>query len=53
MGAGTDSQLAWALERAVLLPLGDAAFAEKFPAIVAFHWIDWNLEANSANQRVF
>ena len=49
MRAWTDSKLSRALKWAVLLPLCDAAFTEKFPAIIAFHWVDWNLEANSTN----
>ena len=51
--AWTDSELARALEGAVLLPLRDTAFAEELPAIIAFHRVDRNLEANSTNKGVF
>lgn len=52
VGTGPDSKLARALKRTALRPLGDASLAEKFPAIVAFHWVIWNLEANTADERV-
>ena len=49
VGAWTDTKLARALKGTVLLPFRDASFAEKFPTIITFHWVDWNLEANSTN----
>lgn len=51
--AWPDSQLTWALEWAALTPFGDATFAEELPAIVALHWVYWDLQTDSANQRIF
>ena len=45
-------QLARALERAVLLPLGDAGLAEQVPTVLALHRINRNLQANAAPHRV-
>lgn len=39
VAAWTNSQDAWALEGAILLPARDALLAEKLPAVVTLHWI--------------
>ena len=46
------SQLTWALEWTALGPPCDAGFAEKFPAIVAFHRVDRNFQTDATNERV-
>jgi len=52
VGARTNSELAWALERTVLLPLGDTSFAKELAAVVALHGFDRYFEADATNQRV-
>ena len=53
MRAGPYPQLAWALERTVLLPLRNAGFAEQLPAVLALHGLDRDLQADSTDHGVF
>lgn len=52
MTARPDSQLAWTLKWTALGPLGYAILAEELPAIITFHWIDWNFQTNATNERI-
>ena len=49
MGTGSDAQNTRTLERAIFLPLFDAASAEEFATVVTLHGIFENFKANSAN----
>lgn len=53
MTARPHSQLPWTLKWAALGPLSNAILAEELPAIITFHWIDWNFQTNSTNERIF
>lgn len=47
MGGWPDSELPWALKRAVFLPFVNALLAKKTATLLTIHWFDWNLEANA------
>ena len=53
VGAWSYSQLTRTLERTTFVPLLNAAFAEKFPAVVTVHYITRYLQTNSTNQLIF
>ena len=53
MGAGPHAQDAWALERAVFLPLFNATLAEELATVVALHGFAKNKQADAADQRIF
>jgi hypothetical protein len=53
MTAWPNSQLTWTLEWTALGPLGNTILAEQFPAIITFHWVDWNFQTNTTNERIF
>ena len=52
VGARTDPQLARALVGTVLGPLLNTLLAKQLPAVVAFHRVNRNFEADAANQRI-
>ena len=52
VGAWPDSELTGALKRTILLPFGNARFAEEGSAILTLHPVDGNLQANAADHRV-
>lgn len=52
MRAGSNSELAWALEWTALRPLGNAGLTEELPAVVTLHRVNGDLETDAADKRV-